>query len=204
MLVCAALMGSVGVGDAHAQILWDTPRMIGPESPGGLGLHWMRAGALPGDGDAVFATLSLPGTGRSITLRGGTGEGATGEIAGFGGIDVRSSVARHTETQPLDVEWNAGAGVSIGDYQVISVPIGLSVGRSWSSGSVWLAPYVGASVSFDYRRGEGAPDEEFAVEPSAEVGIDLAFDAARRFVLRAATSLGDRQAVVVGLAIGGG
>ena len=172
-----AVAGLLTPSGAAAQILWDAPRMIGPESPGGVGFYWLRAESLPMDGDAVYATLPVPGTGGDVTLRGGLGEGATDELAGVGG--------------------------SYGEYLVVSVPVGLSAGRSWSSGSVWFAPYVGLGAVLDYRRGEEAPDDEFAVDANAEVGLDLAFDAGRRFVLRAAASLGDRQAVSVGLAVGG-
>jgi len=178
--------------------------MIGPESPGGLGIHWLRAESLPGDGDAFFATWALPGTDRSVSLRGGVGEGRNDELAGFGGIDLRAVLARHDDAQPLDIGWNAGIGASYGEYLVVSAPVGISAGRSWSSGSVWFAPYLGLGAVLDYRRGEEAPDEEFALEPSAEVGVDLSFDRARRFVIRAAASLGDRQAVSVGVALGGG
>lgn len=202
-LAVAGSLSALAPAAAAGQILWDAPRMIGPESPAGVGFYWLRAEALPADGDAVFATLPLPGTGGGVTLRGGLGEGATDELAGFGGIDVRALIARHDESQPLDIGWNAGVGGSYGEYLIVSVPVGLSAGRSWSSGSVWFAPYVGLGAVLDYRRGEEAPDEEFALEANAEVGVDMAFDTARRFILRAAASLGDRQAVAVGLAIGG-
>lgn len=189
---------------AQAQIAWDTPRMIGPETPGGFGAYWMRSGALPGDGDAAFGTFTLPGTGGAIILRGGVGNGANEEPAGFGGIDLRAPIARHSAEQPLDLEWFAGVGVGIGQYQLASMPMGVSAGRSWSSGAVWFAPYVSLGATLEYRRGEEAPDEEFIVEPTAGVGVDLAFDPGRRFVVRAATSLADRQAVSVGLLISGG
>ncbi len=198
-----AVAGLLTPSGAAAQILWDAPRMIGPESPGGVGFYWLRAESLPMDGDAVYATRPAHGKGGAATPRGGLGEGATDELAGFGGIDVRALLARHSPSQPLDIGWNAGVGGSYGEYLVVSVPVGLSAGRSWSSGSVWFAPYVGLGAVLDYRRGEEAPDDEFAVEANAEVGLDLAFDAGRRFVLRAAASLGDRQAVSVGLAVGG-
>lgn len=200
MLAVAASMP----GPAAGQILWDAPRMMGPGSPGGVGVYWLRPDALPGDGDAVMATLPLPGAPPGVTLRGGAGEGVAGELAGFGGIDVRAPILRHDDAQPLDVEWNAGVGAGLGEYLVISVPVGVSAGRSWSSGSVWFSPYVGLGATMDYRRGDQAPDEELVVEPSGEVGVDLAFDRSRRFILRAAASLGDRQALALGLVVGGG
>ncbi|KPJ83355.1 MAG: hypothetical protein AMS19_04760 [Gemmatimonas sp. SG8_23] len=187
-----------------AQLVWDTPRLIGPESPRGLGVYWMRAGALPEDGDAVFGTWTLPGFDGALAIRGGGGRGAGGEVAGFGGLDARAPLARHTEGQPLDLEWTGGLGVGVGEYVLVSVPVGVSAGRSWSSGSVWLAPYVYLGLALDYRAGDAAPDDEFDVQGSAGIGLDLALDRARRFVIRASAALADRQAVAVGLAIAGG
>jgi len=191
---------------SHAQLAWDTPRMIGPESPAGLGFYWTRPEALPGDDDAFFATWSLPGTAGGVGLRGGLGKGVAGEDAYFGGVDVRAPLARHGATQPLDVEWSAGVGASYGEYLLVSAPLAVSAGRSWSSGSVWFAPYVTLGAAIDYRRGDSdlVPDEEFEIQTTAGVGVDLSFDSARRFVVRAATALGDRQAVAVGLAIRSG
>jgi hypothetical protein len=188
-----------------AQIAWDTPRMIGPESPTGLGFYWVRGETLPGDDDAVFTTFGLPGTGGAVSLRGGIGYGVDGEEAAFGGVDLRAPLARHSDTQPLDIEWSGGAGLGLGEYWLFSVPVAISAGRSWSSGSVWFAPYLTLGAVADYRYGDSdfAPDEEFEVSATAGVGADISFDSARRFVLRAAASMGDRQAIAVGLAIGG-
>jgi len=198
LLLLSAVSGS-------GQIAWDTPRMIGPESPSGLGFYWMRGETLPGDDDAVFATMSLPGTGGSVSLRGGVGYGVAGEEAAFGGVDLRAPVARHTETQPLDIEWSGGAGLGVGEYWLFTVPVALSAGRSWSSGAVWFAPYLSLGAAFDYRYGDSdfVPDEEFEISATAGAGADISFDPARRFVIRASASLGDRQAIAVGLSIGG-
>lgn len=186
---------------AAAQLAWDTPRLLGPDSPEGLGLHWVRAGTLPGDGDVFLMTWAFPGLPPGVTLRGGAGQGAEGEVAGFGGVDVRTALVRHTEDQPLDVAWVVGAGLGVGRYALFTVPIGVSAGRAWSSGAVWLAPHVAMGVALDLHLGGEAPDEEFQAAPFAEVGADLALDSARRLVLRAGICLGDRQAVGVGLVI---
>jgi hypothetical protein len=93
--------------------------------------------------------------------------------------------------------------VGVGDYIVTSLPVTVSAGRSWSSGSIWFAPYVSAGAVLDYRFGDEAPDEVFAIDSLVGVGVDLAFDQARRFVISASAALGDRQAVAVGFVIGG-
>ncbi len=206
LALAAAALTALAPASADAQIAWDTPRLSGPESPAGIGVYWMRAEVLPGDDDAVFGTFSLPGTDGAITLRGGIGTGVAEENAFFGGVDLRAPIAMHTDTQPFDVAWSGGAGLGFGEYFLASVPFAVSVGRSWASSSVWFAPYLSAGATIDYSFGDSdlAPDEEFEIQATGGLGADISFDAARRFVVRVAAALGDRQAVAVGLVLGGG
>ncbi len=194
----------VTAASVQAQITWHAPRMIGPESPAGLGLYWLQGSSLPGDGDAAFARLVIPGFDGAVSARGGVGEGVDGDLAGFGGIDLRAPIARHTDTQPLDLEWNGGIGVGVGNYVVASMPVAVSAGRSWTSESVWFAPYVSVGGVLDYRFGDEAPEEAYAIDSLVGVGLDLAFDSARRFVISVGATLGDRQSVAVGFVLGGG
>ncbi len=165
----------------------------------------MRGGTLPGDDHAVFGRLALPGTNGGVAVRGGIGDGFNGNRSYFGGVDLSAQIATHSASQPLDIGWTAGAGLSYGDYWLASVPLALSAGRNWSSGSVSFAPFVYAGTVLDYRRGDEAPeDEEFGAGALAGLGLELAFDASRNVILSANVSLGDRQAVSVGLVLGGG
>jgi len=197
---------------AAGQVAWDTPRLLGPESPAGFGVYWLRT-STGTETDAAMATWALPGSGGNIILRGGAGIDRGGEPGGgdllsaFGGIDLRAPIARHTPQQPLDIEWYSGLGAGAGpeseQYVLVTVPMGISVGRSWTSGSVWLAPYLALGLALDLSLGDAAPGDEFDVTPAADVGLDLALDPARRFIVRVGASLGDRQAVAVGLDLGG-
>ena len=193
---------------AQSQLAWETPRMLGPNSPGGLAVHWLQAETLPGDGEGIMATWQFPGLPEGVFLRGGAGTGANDESAAFGGIDVRTRIADSRAGQPLDIAWIAGAGVGVVDYLLATVPVGLTAGHTWASGSVWFSPYIGVGIAMDYRRElndeSDVPDDEFDVYPTADLGVDLSLDPGRRFVLRAAASLGDRQAIALGLAIQGG
>lgn len=198
---------------ARAQIAWETPRLIGPDSPGGLGLFWLRSSTGASETDGLMGTLALPGMGGNVILRGGVGIDENGSdeggdlISAFGGIDLRAPIARHTAAQPLDIEWYAGLGASTGpegeQYILFTLPMGVSVGRSWTSGSIWLAPYVAMGVALDLNIGDNAPEDEFEATPAADIGVDFALDPGRRFIVRVATSLGDRQALAVGLTLGG-
>ena len=193
---------------AQSQLAWETPRMLGPNSPGGLAVHWLQAETLPGDGEAIMATWQFPGLPDGVFLRGGAGTGAGDESAAFGGIDIRTPLASSADGRPLDLAWIAGAGVGVGDYLLFTVPVGLTAGHTWASGSVWFSPYIGVGLAMDYRRelddDSSIPDDEFDVYPTADLGLDLALDPGRRFVLRAGASLGDRQAIALGVAIQGG
>jgi hypothetical protein len=192
---------------ARAQVAWDAPRLLGPESPGGLGVYWLRASSLEVETDAAMGTWGLPGTDGRIVLRGGAGVDEEDRVSAFGGVDLRAPLARHTSEQPLDLAWHAGVGAGggaqDGQYLVVSVPMGISAGRSWTSGSVWLAPYASVGVVLDLNFGDDAPDDEFGVTPAVDVGVDVALDPDRDFVIRTAISLGDRQAFAIGLNLGG-
>ncbi len=206
LVACALLaVGAKAPSHASAQIAWDTPRMLGPNTEGGLSVHWLQAETLPGDGEGLMVVWQPPGLPDNVFLRGGAGTGAGDSSAGFGGIDVRSRIATARPGQPLDIAWIAGAGVGVGEYMLITVPVGLTAGRTWASGSVWFSPYVGVGVAMDYRATlddeDAVPDEEFDVYPTADIGLDLALDPGRRFILRAAASLGDRQATALGITI---
>lgn len=194
-----ALPGSVG-----AQLASDAPRLLGPHAPSGFGLYWLRAGALPGDGNAGLITWAPPGLLGALTLRAGAGRGVGGSAAGFGGVDLRVPMAQRSQGAAVDVSWTAGVGLSVGEYLMGTLPMGVSVGREWASGSVSFAPYVSAGLAFDMRVFEEAPEPEFLVQPAAEVGVDLSLDPARRVTLRAGASLGDREAVAVGAIVRAG
>lgn len=185
---------------AGAQILPDAPRMLGPYTSSGLGVHWLRAGALPDDGDAVLVTWSPESTTRRVRLRGGAGRGAGGTVAGLGGIDVVAPLGTNPSS-PVRLAWTAGAGVSVGEWALVTIPAGISAGFAWQSGSVWLAPWVAAGAALDLRLGEEAPGDEFDAGVAAEVGVELSLERSRRVLVRAAASLGDRQAVAVGLVV---
>lgn len=189
---------------ATAQVPWETPRLIGPESPTSFSLFWMRFGTLPGDGDGMMAVWRSPGLPAGVTLRFGAAEGAGDHDAFLAGVDIRAPVSRHGAGQPLDLCWTAGAGWGVGDYALVTLPLGMTAGRSWSSGALWVAPYLSAGVAMDLALGDDAPGDAFEVSPAMDVGIDLAVDRARRLVIRVGAALGDRHALALGLAVAPG
>jgi len=178
--------------------------MTATDAPGGPSLFYARFSSLPGAGLGGLLLWQPSGLPAGVSLRAGGARGAGGEIAGFGGVDVSSPLVRRSEEMPLDLNWSTGIGLGVGDYILLTLPVGVTAGRAWSSGQVWFHPWAGAHAVMDGRIGGNAPDDEFEVSPSAELGLDVAFDRRRRVVLRGAASLGDRSAFVVGVALGAG
>lgn len=195
-LVAGAFLGAPSA--LEAQITWESPRLLGSDPPRGLGVYGVEYGALPGDDKAVLVTWT-GGLPEGLRLRGGFGEGADGENAGFGGIDVWRTLTRGPESAPVDVVWTTGLGVGVGEWTLVSIPIGLTTGTSWSGGSVWVNPYIHAGVVLDLRVGGNAPEDEFEAGVATDLGVNVAFDRGRRVVVSASAGLGDRQAVAVGL-----
>jgi hypothetical protein len=200
-LTLAILLAAVP-GGLSAQLAPDTPRLMSPNGPGGLAVLWVQPDALPGDKKAIVATWTPPGS-PGLRLRGGIGIGAEDDEAFLAAIDLQTSIARRG-TFPFDLDWQAGAGVGFGNHLLLTVPVGVTAGTSWSSGSVWMGPYVSVGLAADLHLGDDFEGDEFDVGPALDIGLDLALDDARHAVIRAAASLGDRQTLAVGLAIGGG
>lgn len=196
VLPASFLLG--GVNPAHAQILPDSPRLLGVLPEEGVGLFYLRPSSLPGDDQAALVTWRPSALPEAVRIRLGGGIGAGETEAGLAGIDVKIPIAAAGRAQ---VAWTSGLAASYGEWGVISLPVGLIAGAVWSEGSVTLAPWLGVGVGFDVQFGEEAPDDEFEVRPAADLGLDVAFDAARRVLLRGAVSLGDRSAVAVGLVL---
>jgi hypothetical protein len=187
---------------AVAQLAPDTPRLISPHASGGLGVHQLRANALPDDGSALLVTWAMPGLPPGVRWRAATGRGAEGASAAMVGADVQTPLHRASEKLPIDLDWQSGIGVSSGAYTLVTMPVGLSGGIAWSAGGVWLAPYANAGISGDWRLGDDAPTEEFSVSGTFDVGLDLSFGVERTIVLRTAAALGQRKAVTLGLVFG--
>lgn len=185
---------------ATAQVAWEAPRLLGPTAPVEPGAAWVRFGG-SGGGQGVVGTWRPSGLPEPLSLRGGLARDADDDPAGLVGVDVRAPLLRRDDGARADVTWSTGAGVVVGEFVRVSVPVDLLLGRAWSSGSVWLAPYLTAGVVMDLDLGDEAPGREFHLRPTAGAGLDLALDPGRRVVLRAGASFGDHEALAVGVLV---
>lgn len=203
LLPIAALLLLVAPSEASAQIHWDSPFHMGPGLTDGLGIHLLDSD--PGGGVGLLVTWrrgSIPG---GVGLRMGLAEGFRDELTGFGGVDVSGLLLGATDDFPLDLGWAGGAGAAIGDYALVSFPLGLFVGRSFTDAGIRFSPYGGLRLDLDAHLGRdgGGPgpgdDDELELALSLDLGGDIVFgdDVAIRF----GAAVGDHEALSIGVVL---
>lgn len=208
LVVAALLLAPAG---AAGQVHWESPFHMGPDLTDGLGIHLVDP--TPGSGIGAMVTWrrgSMPG---GVGLRIGLAEGYRDELSGFGGVDISGLLMARTEEFPLDLMWATGAGGAVGDYALISFPLGLYVGRSIVGEGVRFVPYAGPRLTLDghlgrerTRTGPGGgevvvDDDELELAFSVDLGGDIVFsdDLAVRF----GASVGDHDALSIGVVFPG-
>jgi len=183
-----------------AQAAWDGPMLLAPGSPAGWGLHLIDPS--PGDGIGGLVTWRANPAPVGLGFRVGIVEGLVDDVAVIGGVDVSGVLYRGTEETPIDVMWLAGAGAGIDDDVTLSFPIGVSAGWAFNGPEVQFRPYVAPRLVFDAFFGdEDTPgeDDDLDLGFALEFGLDLAFS--RPWAIRAAASVGDRDALSIGISL---
>lgn len=193
---------------ASGQVAWDAPSLMAPGAPAGWGVHLFDTDY----GDlGVFATHRSAPAPVGLGFRFGIAEGAGGDLAVLGGFDVSGPIHRGTGDPPLDVIWFVGAGLGFEDDALLSFPAGVSLGWAFAGDEVAFRPYVAPKVVLDAWLGDDEDpddppggrrgDDDVDLSAAVEIGMDLAFSPT--FAIRAAASLGDRDAVSIGIQLPG-
>jgi hypothetical protein len=197
----ALILAVTGAGDLRAQAAWETPMLMAPGAPAGWGFHLVDP-----DYGGVGGLVTWRGEPAPIGLgfRGGLLEGVRDDLALVAGVDVSGVIHRGAGDVPVDVIWFSGAGAGLDDDLLISIPAGISVGWSFSGDEVQFRPYVAPRLVLDAYiddddRGPGRGDDDLDLSAALEIGLDLGFDP--RWALRTAASLGDRDAVSIGIVL---
>jgi len=201
LLVAAVLLQAAPVS---GQVAWDAPSLMAPGAPAGWGVHLFDAD--PGD-LGVFASWRGAPAPVGLGFRFGIAEGYRDELAVLGGVDVSGALYSRGGEVPIDVIWFVGAGAGVGDDVLLSFPAGVSLGWTFQGDEVAFRPYVAPKVFLDAFLGdEDGPgrfgdDDDIDLGAAVEIGLDLAFSPS--FAIRAAASLGDRDAVSIGFQVPG-
>lgn len=193
MVVGAAL--ALTTTSAAGQVGWESPLLAAPAQQAELGVFLTDMAG----GDLGVMGMWRGGDG-SLGLRVGLADDARDEIAVFGGVDYQRPLIRHSADFPLDVEWVLGAGLSIGDRTIVSIPAGLTVGRLLPAEGVDFKPYVTPRLVVDLGENVGGLDDDSDLDLVADIGLDFQFQPGWR--IRFGIALGDRgdEAIAIGIA----
>jgi hypothetical protein len=194
-----ALAVALPTASATAQVPWESPQLLAPGSPAGLGAYIVDWGLGPGDGVGVLLAWRGRAAPGGIGLRAGAARGLDDDVIFAGGADISLPVLSASPEFPLDVIWTSGVGAAYGTYLQVGVPLGFSAGRAVGSETIWFNPYLSTRAVFEGIFGDEAPEEDFQLGLAIDIGADVSFDRGRDFVLRIAAALGDRHALIAGL-----
>ena len=192
VLIAGALLAPAA---ARAQVGWESPMLLPPMSEPGFGIFLA---------DVHLGQLGVIGTWRARSwnygLRFGIAEdgGPDDDIAVLGGVDFTGRINRASADFPLDVDWIFGAGASAGDDVLLSFPLGLTAGHTFRGEGATFIPYISPRIVLDaFFGGEGDDDSDLDLGLAVDLGLDLRLLGG--VTVRFGASLGDREAVAVGL-----
>lgn len=190
--------------EASAQVPWESPLLVGPGSPRG----WSVLLADPGAGLGVLAHWHGRAERTRLGLRFGVAEAPRDDLAVFGGVDLSGPLHAHSGDFPLDVIWVTGMGLGAGDDALLTIPLGISMGRAFNADEAWIHPYATPRLIVDAfledDRGDDRRDDrrdDLDLGLVVDLGLDLAF--AQGWGIRFGASLGDRDGIAVGVAFPG-
>lgn len=186
-LACAAL-----TVPASAQTAWDAPALISHAAPSGASVFLFSPAGGDLGGLLTFRHSAGPvGLGYRAAV---TDEAASDGIAVSGGVDISGYLSRGVEDAPLDLMWWSGIGAGIGTETVVTVPIGAVIGWSGRGSDVVISPYAGGHLALDFVTG---PGDAVQLGGSLDLGLDLDLDSG--WLIRFGASVGDRDAVALGV-----
>jgi hypothetical protein len=188
------VLAAVGAAPAQGQVHWESPMVLPPADQAGLGVYLIDAA---GGGLGVLGVWRTAQAPTSMGLRGGIADDSPRRdgngIAAFFGVDMVGRLARTTAEFPLDIDWLVGAGASIGDRFLVSVPLGVTLGHRFHAEALRFVPFLTPRVVLGGTFAGGGLGLDLAVD----LGIDLTFQPA--WSVRFAGTFADRGALGIGI-----
>jgi len=188
----AMLLALSAASNAMAQTKWDAPMLMPPYPKGKLGVYLVDP---PDLNTGVLATYRPGGKlGFRLGIADGPGQD---DLTIFGGVEMTRVLRPASDDFPLDIAWIVGAGAGLGDYTIISVPVGLTMGNTITGDGMNFTPYFGLKVAMDAYLGDAGRRDDLEIDIAVDLGIDLQFQGG--WIIRLGGSFGDRGAVAIGL-----
>ena len=185
---------------------FDVPAFQTPFAESGFGLF---AFSPQSDRIGAMAIWRQSGDRVDLGLRGGFLEFDTGE-AYFAGVEVKSGRGHRDDT---GTEAALVSGLGIGwapdqDFARVRLPLGVSIGKRHTAGSLAFVPYVVPRLLLDVNLAEvedpdggGRWDEDTDVHFDLDLGFDVEFS--RLVTARFGATLGHDEVIGVGLSVVG-
>lgn len=180
----------------HGQIAWDGPLLVSPDTPAGWGLYLVDP-----EYDSGIGFLTTWRGGGDLGFRLGVAEDRGDDLAVYGGIDYSRRIVTYGNDFPLNVSWVTGAGFGIGDDAVVSLPLGITIGRAFQAESVMFNPSFAPRMVLDVWLGDDNrprdDDDDINLGLALDFGLDIGFDPG--WAIRFGVSGGDRDALAIGI-----
>ena len=184
---------------ATAQVAWDAPYLTPPQAQPGVGIYLAETAG--GDLGAM-TTWRDAASPHNLGWRLGIAEGADGKLNVYAGADASGPWRQASAELPPDIAWVGGFGAAVGDYLLVSIPFGITAGRTLvGEGAVRFTPYVSPRLVLDGSLGREHRDGTDADELDLDLTLDLGFDLALpdRWAVRFGATVGDREGLAFGV-----
>jgi hypothetical protein len=188
--------------DASAQVAWDAPLLSPPDAQPGIGLYLVETA---GGELGAMTTWRKGQSPHHLGWRVGVAEGPVGRLNAYAGADVSGTWRRATADLPLDLAWIGGLGMAAGDYFILSIPFGVTAGRTLLGDTgIRFIPYFSPRLILDATFGRDAAEGDTGDPDGVDLDItlDLGFDVSfpNYWSLRFGATVGDREGLALGIA----
>jgi hypothetical protein len=180
---------------SSAQAVWDAPSFVHPGAPWGLTLALTDQS--PGSGLGVMALWRRSAAPVGIGFRAGISEAPSDDVFALFGVDVSGSLTRALGTRGPAAIWWSGAGMSVGDDVIASLPLGVAFSWAWQGDGLSVAPWIGGHLAMDVHMGDRS---DLDLDAAVDLGMDMIFPG---WVIRLGAALGGRDALAIGVRIPG-
>jgi hypothetical protein len=186
-----AIVALVGAAEARAQM--DAPSFLAPRTGDDIGVYIID----PGDADLGVQGIWRQRGGLNVGVRAGyldLGEESLVTV----GAESWALVKGASDDFPVDVSVTFGAGVTFNGGTTGEAPMGLSIGRTANLGPIELQFYGHPRAALLFHVDVPEDQDELEFDARVDVGIDLVLVNALK--LRVGATIGDYEAVGVGIA----
>jgi hypothetical protein len=187
---------------ASAQVAWDSPLMLPPNPPAGIG---RVLADMSGGGLGFMLTWQSPT--KNYGLRGGIADGpGRGSLAVFGGVTRNGDLSIPRLSFLPDLGWVYGAGFGIGSGVQLSIPVGVSFSHAYEGDGAVFKPYATPRLVADGYFGGVRTDSDVELGFALDLGLDVQLSSVLTSAgflagstIRVGTTLGSRNAIGIGI-----